>query len=86
MLLAGKVVSAEDMAACGFVNEVVPDAALDRAVDRIARNIVALAPEMVALGLHGFEHQATMNPADAYEFVTDQLYRELEATTRRDPP
>lgn len=86
MLLSGKVVSAEDMAACGFVNEVVPDAALDRTVDRIARSIVALEPDMVALGLHSFEHQATMNPADAYEFVTDQIYRELEATTRRAPP
>jgi enoyl-CoA hydratase/carnithine racemase len=86
MLLTNKVVSAEAMAACGFINEVVPDAALDRAVDRLARNIVALAPDMVGLGLHGFNHQATMNPADAYDFVTDQLYRELEATARRSSP
>ena len=70
MALTGDAISAETAAEWGFINSVVDDADLDRAVADLVARATKGSRESKALGKRTFYSQVDMNVPDAYEFAS----------------
>lgn len=79
LLLTGAVFNAADAVRMGLVNRVVPLGSLDSTVAELSKTIAAKSPYTVALGKYSYDHQAVMDRTDAYEFVSDQYYRDVQS-------
>lgn len=79
MLLTGKLFDAETAVRFGVINRAVSAAALDDAVRELAETLASKSPYTVALGKYSFNRQLGMSRAEAYEVVTDQIYRNFQA-------
>jgi enoyl-CoA hydratase/carnithine racemase len=73
MLLTGQPISADRALAAGLVNQVVPSAELDAAVERIVQAILATSPLVVRMGKQAFYRQLHLSEADAYEDAVDVM-------------
>ena len=70
MAMTGDAISAETAAEWGFINSVVDDADLDRAVADLVARATKGSRESKALGKKTFYSQVDMNVPDAYEFAS----------------
>jgi enoyl-CoA hydratase/carnithine racemase len=70
MLLTGDLIDAPTAAAWGLINDVVPLASLDDAVDALATRIAEASPLVLALGKRAFYAQAGLPQADAYRLAS----------------
>lgn len=70
MLLTGEPVSATQAVEWGLINEAVPAADLDTAVDRLAGKILRFASMTIATGKHAYYAQAELPEGAAYEITT----------------
>ncbi len=68
MALTGRMVDAQEAAAWGLVNRVVPRAELDAAALALARDLAAASPEALRLGKYLFYATADMSYAEALTF------------------
>jgi enoyl-CoA hydratase/carnithine racemase len=66
MLFTGEMIDAHTALQWGLVNRVVPAAALDVAVDELARRMASASPSVVALGKRAFYAQDRLPEPDAY--------------------
>jgi len=69
MLLTGEPVDAATALDWGLVNEVVPAAELDEAVDRLVEQILRFSPHVIGLGKRAFYDQIERAEPDAYALV-----------------
>jgi len=69
MLLTGDFVDAATAAAQGLINEAVPAAGLDAAIDALLARIVAKPPEAIAAGKGLFYRQLEMGTEAAYQLA-----------------
>lgn len=77
MLLLGDMVSAEDAADYGLINRVVPDGeALSHAMT-FAQIIASKSPATIAIGKEAFYTQIEMSQADAYDYATQAMVRNM---------
>ncbi len=67
MLLTGEPVGAATALEWGLVNQVVPTAELDAAVDALAAQILRFSPRVIGLGKRAFYDQIERAESDAYE-------------------
>lgn len=79
VMLTGRQFSAAEMASYGIVNEVVPTAELDAAVDRWAADIVACAPLSLRAIKQTVSRTAHLNPAEAQALRTPALIKALKS-------
>jgi enoyl-CoA hydratase/carnithine racemase len=79
MLLTGRLHDAEHAMRIGLVNEVVDDDALDATVGSVAREIAAKSAFTVALGKQSFYRQLDMDLANAYEYASELVVRNMLA-------
>jgi enoyl-CoA hydratase/carnithine racemase len=77
MLLTGELADAAEARRIGLVNRVVPDAALDDAVQALAAAIASKSRHTVAIGKQAFYRQAEMDLADAYAFTAEVMTRNM---------
>src|SRR5579872_5954735 len=70
MLLTGDLISAEDAARIGLVNEVVPAGQEFAAALKLAEKIAAKSTLTVKIGKEAFYRQAEMSLADAYDYAS----------------
>ncbi len=78
MLLTGEPIGAEHAARVGLVNDAVPDAGLDPAVDALAARIASRSPASVALGKPAFYHQADLPLPDAYAYASRVMVENMQ--------
>jgi enoyl-CoA hydratase/carnithine racemase len=77
MLLLGEVLDAHEAAAHGLVNRVVgAGKALEEAL-ALARTIVTLPPATLAIGKEAFYRQIEMSLADAYDYATGVMVKNM---------
>ena len=69
MLLTGEPIDAATALDWGLVNQVVPPAELDAAVDALAAQILRFSPRVVGLGKRAFYDQIERAEPDAYRAV-----------------
>jgi enoyl-CoA hydratase/carnithine racemase len=95
MLLTGDLVDAATAISWGLINDAVPPADLDGAVDDLARRIAEASPMVLALGKRTFYEQAGMPQADAYTIAakvmtenaaTDDAHEGIQAFLDKRPP
>ncbi|MGH7042550.1 MAG: enoyl-CoA hydratase [Acetobacteraceae bacterium] len=79
MLLTGELIRAARAREIGLVNRVVPEAALDEEVARLAGTIAAKSPLTLAIGKEAFYRQAEMPLADAYAYASEVMTRNMLA-------
>lgn len=77
MLTTGRLVDADFAFRVGLVNEVVPPADLDQAVERLAADIASKSTYTLALGKQAFYRQLQMPIADAYEYAGELVVRNM---------
>ena len=73
MLLTGDFVDAAEALRLGLVNQVVPPAELDPAVDALAARLLDKPPAVLALGKRAFYRQLELGIEEAYRFTTDVI-------------
>lgn len=73
MLLTGEPVPANEAAAIGLVNRVVPAEQLESATRELAHKILASSPRVVALGKSAFYKQIDMPQHQAYDFTKEVM-------------
>lgn len=73
MLLTGETISAEQAAAWGLVNRVVPADELETAAVELAETIAGYSAEVIGLGKAAFYTQLEMAESDAYEMAKDVI-------------
>jgi enoyl-CoA hydratase/carnithine racemase len=69
MLLTGEFISAETAKDWGLVNQVVPAAGLDAAVDEMIRKIVQYSPRVIGIGKEAFYAQVELDEHRAYDLT-----------------
>ncbi len=79
MLLTGDLVDAARARELGLVNRVVPAAALDEAVMRLARQIAGKSAHVLAIGKEAFYRQAELGVEDAYAYASEVMTRNMLA-------
>ena len=79
VMLTGRQFSALEMANYGIVNEVVPAAELDAAVDRWVSDIVACAPLSLRAIKQTVNRTAHLSPAEAQALRTPALIKALKS-------
>ena len=67
MLVTGRFIDAATALDWGLINEAVPEAGLDAAVDRIASEIASKSPAAIRRGKSLFYRQQCLTLSDAYE-------------------
>ena len=77
MLLTGDMVDAPRAAALGLINHAVPEDTLDYAVQTLARRIADKSPAAVAIGKPAFHRQADMPLAEAYDYASAVMARNM---------
>lgn len=78
MLLTGEFIDAKTARQYGLVNQVVPAAKLDAAVDKMAKTIADKGPVFVASGKHLFYRQIENGINAAYEDATEVMVRNMQ--------
>jgi enoyl-CoA hydratase/carnithine racemase len=77
MLLLGEMLCAQDAAAYGLVNRVVPPgAALETALD-LARSVASKPPTTIAIGKEAFYRQVEMGLAEAYDYAAHVMVENM---------
>ena len=79
MLLTGDLVAAARAREQGLVNRVVPEAELDTAVAALAGQIASKSPLTLAIGKAAFYRQAEMTLAEAYDYASAVMVRNMLA-------
>ena len=79
MLLTGEMLPAEEARQLGLVNRVVPDAELAASVAALAGQIAAKSSMTVAIGKQAFYRQAEMGLAEAYDYASAAMVRNMAA-------
>jgi enoyl-CoA hydratase/carnithine racemase len=79
MLLTGDLVGAARARELGLVNRVVPPAELDAEVARLARQIAGKSAHVVAIGKEAFYRQAELGVAEAYDYASEVMTRNMLA-------
>jgi len=79
MLLTGDLIDAARAREIGLVNRVVPEAGLDAAVTALAEKIAGKSPLTLAIGKEAFYRQAELPLADAYEYASEVMVRNMLA-------
>ncbi len=77
MLLLGEMLSAEEAAAYGLVNRVVPAGTVLEAALVMARRIASKPTATVAIGKAAFYHQIEQPLAEAYAYAADVMVRNM---------
>ena len=77
MLLTGEPVDAPTAVQLGLINQSVPEATLDDAVQSLAATIAAKSRAVIALGKPAFYHQAELPLAEAYAYAADTMVRNM---------
>src|SRR5499425_2763956 len=70
MLLTGDLISADDAARIGLVNQVVPAGQERAAAIKLAEKIAAKSTHTVKIGKEAFYRQVEMSLADAYDYAS----------------
>lgn len=70
MLLTGEAVPATTAVEWGLINEAVPAAELDEAVERLAAKILVFSPDTIALGKEAYYTQADRPEDEAYTITS----------------
>ena len=73
MMLLGEKLDSETAERIELVNRVVPDAALDDEVTKLAAKLVAQSPTAMRMGLGAWHAQADRDLASSLPFLRDQL-------------
>jgi enoyl-CoA hydratase/carnithine racemase len=73
MMLLGQTVSAATAASWGLVTRVVPDAALDAEVAKLAEALSERSPTAVSAGLAAFDHQSGRPLEETIPYLRGQL-------------
>ncbi|MBV9015065.1 MAG: enoyl-CoA hydratase [Alphaproteobacteria bacterium] len=79
MLLTGDLIDAASAKALGLVNRVVPSAELTSATMALARQIAAKSALTLAIGKEAFYRQAELGLADAYNYASEVMTRNMLA-------
>jgi enoyl-CoA hydratase/carnithine racemase len=79
MLLTGDLIPAAQAQSIGLVNRVVPEAQLAEATRALALQIASKSPLTVAIGKQAFYHQAELSLADAYDYTSEIMTRNMLA-------
>ena len=79
MLLTGDLISAEDAARIGLVNEVVPPGEERAAALKLAQKIAGKSTAIVKIGKEAFYRQAEMSLADAYDYASRVMVENMLA-------
>jgi enoyl-CoA hydratase/carnithine racemase len=79
LLLTGEMINAARAQAIGLINRVVPDVALEPAVQTLAADIAQCSPLTVALGKAAFYRQVEMDLAAAYAHASEAMTRNMMA-------
>jgi enoyl-CoA hydratase/carnithine racemase len=79
MLLTGDLVGAARARELGLINRVVPLAALDDEVARLARQIAGKSAHVLAIGKEAFYRQAELGIAAAYDYASEVMTRNMLA-------
>ena len=79
MLLTGDLISAEDAARIGLVNEVVPPGEEHAAALKLAQKIAGKSTAIVKIGKEAFYRQAEMSLADAYDYASRVMVENMLA-------
>jgi enoyl-CoA hydratase/carnithine racemase len=79
MLLTGDLIEAEQARQWGLVNRVVPAAALDETVTKLAQSIAAKSPLTLAMGKEAFYRQAELGLDEAYAYASEVMTRNMLA-------
>ncbi len=79
MLLTGDLISADDAARIGLVNEVVPVGKERAAAIKLAEKIAAKSTAIVKIGKEAFYRQAEMSLADAYDYASQVMVENMLA-------
>ncbi len=79
MLLTGDLVDAARARELGLVNRVVPLAELDAEVARLARQIAGKSAHVLAIGKEAFYRQAELGVAEAYDYASEVMTRNMLA-------
>ena len=73
LMMTGRRVPADEAADLGFVNQVVPAAELDAAVDEIATTLASKSPLIMRWGHDAFYRVLDMRPDDALDYLQSML-------------
>lgn len=79
MLLSGQPIPASRAAAFGLINEAVAAEELDSAVYGMAKAIASKSPLTLAIGKEAFYRQVEMPLADAYDYASEVMARNMAA-------
>jgi len=79
MLLLGDMVPAARAVELGLINRAVPGDELDAAVAAMAAQIIAKSPLTLAIGKEAFYRQVELGLADAYDFASETMTRNMLA-------
>jgi enoyl-CoA hydratase/carnithine racemase len=79
MLLTGELISADEAARIGLVNEVVPAGQQRAAAIKLAEKIAAKSTAIVKIGKQAFYRQAEMSLADAYDYASQVMVENMLA-------
>jgi enoyl-CoA hydratase/carnithine racemase len=79
MLLTGDLISADEAARIGLVNEVVPAGQERAAAIKLADKIAAKSTAIVKIGKQAFYRQAEMSLADAYDYASQVMVKNMLA-------
>ena len=79
MLLTGDLISADEAARIGLVNEVVPTGQERAAAIKLAEKIAAKSTAIVKIGKQAFYRQAEMSLADAYDYASQVMVENMLA-------
>jgi enoyl-CoA hydratase/carnithine racemase len=79
LLLTGDLISADEAARIGLVNEVVPAGQERAAAIKLAEKIAAKSTAIVKIGKQAFYRQAEMSLADAYDYAAQVMVENMLA-------
>ena len=79
MLLTGEMISAEEALRIGIVNRIVPSGALQADTMKLAQTVAAKPGRAVKIGKEAFYRQLEMPLADAYNYASEVMTRNMLA-------
>lgn len=84
MLLTGELIDAQEALHFGLVNQIVPEAQLDAAVQALAGKLAAKSCRTLAIGKQAFYRQAELSLAQAYAYTRDVMVTNLQAADAKE--
>ncbi|MCC5808766.1 MAG: enoyl-CoA hydratase [Ectothiorhodospiraceae bacterium] len=84
LLFTGEFINAARAEAIGLINQVVPDEALEEAVQHMAATIAAKPPEAIRAGKALLHRQLGAGLADAYAMATDTMACNMDTDAARE--